>query len=139
MHLHPLGLHSIALTDIATEADIKLLVDSFYDRVNRDELLSPVFNDFAKVEWDSHLPSMYKFWSTLLFRSMTYKGQPFPKHLPLPVAKEHFDRWLKLFKETVDSLFAGPKAEEAKGYAMSIADTFQLRMGLLEFSGRSML
>lgn len=121
------------MKDIATDGDIRVLVDSFYEKVNRDGLLSPVFNEFAKVDWAEHLPSMYRFWSTLLFRSGTYKGQPFPKHAPLPVAKEHFDRWLALFRQTVDEHFAGPKAEEAKGYAASIADTFQLRMGLLGF------
>lgn len=56
------------------------------------------------------------------------------KHFPLPVAKEHFDRWVGLFVETVERLFTGPKAEEAKGYARSIADTFQMRMGLHELS-----
>jgi hypothetical protein len=42
----------------------------------------------------------------------------------LPVGKAHFDRWLELFLETVDENFSGPKAEEAKGRALSIADTF---------------
>jgi hemoglobin len=50
----------------------------------------------------------------------------------LPVRKEHFSRWLALFLETVNAHFAGPKAEEAKGRAASIADTFAQRMGLLK-------
>ena len=49
----------------------------------------------------------------------------------LPVEKAHFDRWLELFLATVDELFAGPKAKEAKGRALSVADTFARRMGLL--------
>ena len=49
----------------------------------------------------------------------------------LPVGKAHFDRWLELFLETVDENFSGPKAEEAKGRALSIADTFARRMSLL--------
>jgi hemoglobin len=118
------------LHDIVDEADIKRLVDAFYAKVNCDDLLSPVFNDFAKVDWEKHLPLLCTFWSTLLFRSAAYKGQPFPKHLLLPVAREHFDRWVSLFKQTVDELFKGPKAIETKGFAMSIADTFQRRMGL---------
>ncbi len=118
------------LTDISNDADIKCMVDAFYARVNRDELLSPVFNGFARVNWEEHLPLLCTFWSTLLFRSGTYKGQPFPKHLLLPVAKEHFTRWVSLFIQTVDELFVGAKADEAKGFARSIADTFQRRMGL---------
>ena len=117
--------------DITSDSDIKELVDAFYAKVNRDPLLAPVFNDFAKVNWSEHLPLLYSFWSTLLFRAGSYKGQPFPKHLLLPVAREHFARWILLFTQTVDELFEGPKANEAKGFALSIADTFQRRMGLL--------
>jgi hemoglobin len=118
------------LRDITDESDVKQLVDAFYAKVNRDDLLGPVFNGFARVNWDEHLPLLCTFWSTLLFRAGTYKGQPFPKHLLLPVAREHFARWVLLFTQTVDELFRGVKANEAKGFALSIADTFQRRMGL---------
>ncbi len=60
----------------------------------------------------------------MLLGTGTYRGAPFPKHAVLPVEKAHFDRWLELFLATVDELFSGPKAEEAKGRALSIADTF---------------
>jgi len=123
--------------DIETEADIKLLVDTFYDNVNQDALLSPVFNDFAQVNWQTHLPIMYKFWSTVLFGSMAYKGQPFPKHLPLPVDRQHFSRWIALFTQTVDDLFEGAKAAEAKQKATSIAQIFQMKLGLFEVMGQS--
>jgi len=73
---------------------------------------------------------MYSFWSTMLFRTATYKGRPWPKHTPLPVRQEHFERWVSLFCQTVDSLFTGPKASEAKSTALSIADTFQTRFGI---------
>ena len=119
-------------SDILGEEDIQRLVHAFYAKVNNDPLLAPVFNDVAKVNWDEHLPLLCRFWSTLLFRTMTFEGRPFPKHVVLPLQKEHFTRWVSLFTGTVDELFAGAKAEEAKGFARSIADTFQLRMGLLD-------
>jgi len=118
--------------EIENEADIKLLVDTFYENVNQDELLEPVFNGFAQVDWESHLPTMYKFWSSLLLGTSTYRGQPFPKHLRLPVESKHFNRWISLFLLTVDSLFEGAKAEEAKQKAANIAHIFQMRMGLLD-------
>ena len=118
--------------EIENEADIKLLVDTFYENVNQDELLEPVFNGFAQVDWESHLPTMYKFWSSLLLGTSTYRGQPFPKHLRLPVESKHFNRWISLFLQTVDSLFEGAKAEEAKQKAANIAHIFQMRMGLLD-------
>jgi hemoglobin len=118
------------LNDIATEQDIRVLVDSFYELVAKDDLLGPIFNEIARVDWEHHLPTMYTFWSTMLFRSMSYKGRPWPKHAPLPVRKEHFERWVSLFCQTVDARFSGAKANEAKSIALSIADTFQTRFGI---------
>lgn len=117
--------------DIATSADIKTLVDSFYDRVNRDELLAPIFNEVAEVEWENHLPTMYRFWESMLLGANTYQGAPFPKHAVLPVQQAHFERWLALFVATVDAHFAGPKSDDAKARAVCIADTFARRMGIL--------
>jgi hemoglobin len=116
--------------DIVSEEDIKLLVDSFYDKVNKQADLSYIFNEFAHVDWKSHLPKMYDFWSSILFGSMKYSGQPFPKHLALPLKKENFDQWLSLFFDTVDEHFNGPKADESKIRASVIAKTFLYKMGL---------
>ncbi|MCC3159167.1 group III truncated hemoglobin [Hymenobacter sp. 15J16-1T3B] len=117
-----------SLPDIQTEADIQALVDWFYDKVNQDELLGPVFNDVAAVHWPAHLPTMYDFWSSILLGTARYKGRPFPKHLALPIEKPHFQRWLQLFYQTVAENFAGPKAEEAKVKALNIATMFEYRM-----------
>lgn len=118
------------MKDIETFQDIKLMVDRFYDKVNKDPLLSPVFNDFAKVNWEKHLPVMYEFWSTLLLGTASYKGQPFDKHVPLPLKADHFDQWVSLFTETLDSNFNGEKAEEAKMKAKNIAILFQYKLKL---------
>ena len=117
--------------DIQNAADIRTLVDRFYERVNRDPLLGPIFNEVAEVDWPSHLATLYAFWESMLFGTGTYQGAPFPKHSVLPIEKAHFDRWLQLFLATVDENFSGAKAEEAKARALSIADTFARRMGVL--------
>jgi len=115
--------------DIATRADVIRLVDNFYDKVRRDELLSPVF---AHVDWPAHLPTMYNFWCSLLFGDQTYSGNPFMRHKNLPIDSEHFTKWLALFIETVDEEFAGDRASELKQRAQSIAGVFQHRLGLLK-------
>jgi hemoglobin len=120
------------LPDITNEADIKRLVDTFYESINRDPLLAPIFNDHAKVNWAGHLPIMYRFWSSLLLGTTTYKGQPFTNHVPLPISREHFEQWITLFKQTVDSLFQGVKAEEAKLRAENIAHMFQYKLDWLK-------
>lgn len=78
--------------DLTTAEDVRTLVDSFYAKVGRDDLLAPVFNDFAHVDWATHLPIMYRFWESMLFSAGSYEGAPFPKHAVLPVQKEHFAR-----------------------------------------------
>ncbi|MES2766668.1 MAG: group III truncated hemoglobin [Bacteroidota bacterium] len=122
------------MNDITTRTDIELLVNTFYDKVNKDDVLSPVFNDFAEVNWEEHLPKMYSFWETLLFEERTYDGRPFPPHTFLPIAAFHFERWILLFKSTVDELFKGEKADMAKLRASTIAHVFQNRLGIIPTS-----
>lgn len=114
--------------DIRTEEDIILMVNSFYEKVNQDSLLSYVFNDFAQVDWNSHLPKMYSFWNTLIFAKQSYKGNPFAAHIPLPIKAEHFDKWIQLFNQNIDEHFVGEVAEQTKQRAFSIATIFQSKM-----------
>jgi len=113
---------------LQSKEDIIVMVNSFYDKVNKDELLSPIFNDIAKVQWESHLPIMYEFWNSILLGTATYFGSPFPKHLPLPIEQKHFDRWLELFHQTVNDNFEGKLAEEAKNRAANIAQIFSFKI-----------
>lgn len=114
--------------DIETEADVRLLVDTFYHKVNADPLLAPVFNEFAQVDWPAHLPKMYDFWSGLLLHTTRYQGRPFLKHIPLPINDAHFEQWLALFLRTVEELFEGPIADTAKLRARNIAQVFSARL-----------
>ncbi len=118
----------VPLPDLQNEADIMRLVDTFYARVNEDALLRPIFNDVAQVDWAAHLPTMYSFWSSVLLGTSRYKGRPMAKHFPLPIGAAHFRQWLALFRASVDELFAGPGAEEAKTKAQSIGAMFEHRM-----------
>ncbi|WP_185140175.1 group III truncated hemoglobin [Reichenbachiella versicolor] len=117
--------------DISTEEDIKLMVDSFYARVNENPLLSDVFNGFAKVDWDSHLPRMYQFWEGLILGKQGFKGNPFAVHQPLPINKEHFEQWIGLFVENIDALFEGEVTEQTKLRARSIAHIFESKLSAL--------
>ena len=118
--------------DIKSIEDIELLVNKFYEKVNQDDLLAWIFNDLSKVDWRSHLPVMYDFWSSILLGTKAYKGQPFDVHLYLPVDKRHFDRWVGLFEETVDENFSGPVAKEAKLRANTISEIFQFKIKVIK-------
>ena len=118
--------------DIGNRADIKQLIDAFYIKVRADDRIGYLFNDVANVNWEHHLPRMYDFWESILFQAGGYKGNPIPAHMKLneqsPLLAEHFQRWVGLFKETVDELFEGEKAEVAKQRAMSIATIIQIKV-----------
>ena len=52
------------LVELASRADIVPLVDAFYERVREDKILSSIFTDVARVDWEVHLPKMYDFWES---------------------------------------------------------------------------
>ena len=112
------------IKDIETIEDIKLLVNTFYGRVQKDELIGPIFNEKLEGKWIHHLEKMYSFWQTILLEEYTYKGKPFPPHAHLPVGDFHFERWKEVFNKTVDELFKGKVADEAKWRAERMAAVF---------------
>jgi hemoglobin len=118
--------------DIKNREDIMILVNSFYNHVKRDKLIGPIFNDAAKIDWNTHLPKMYDFWETVLLGTGSYSGNTLKKHLDLnnhfKLLGSHFDHWLILFKTTIDELFEGPTAQQAKNKADSIATVIKIKI-----------
>ena len=115
--------------DITDRRDVACLVNVFYDRVRDDDILGPIFDDIAHVDWATHLPRMYDFWESVLFARATFKGAPLVVHRALarrtPLTAAAFDRWIALFQSTVDDLFSGPMAEHAKNSAARIAASME--------------
>ncbi len=113
------------MKDIENRKDIKTLVNAFYDKVNADAKISHFFNEIVKVDWDLHLPKMYNFWETLLFGKKAFKGNPMLVHVLIAqkemMHQEHFDRWLTLWRKTLDENFKGERAEMAYNKAQQIA------------------
>ena len=125
-----------ALPDLASRADIERLVNAFYDKIRSDELLGFIFNDVAKTDWAAHLPKMYAFWETMIFRTGGYTGNPLGVHarlVPLTgMGRPQFDRWLNLFTAAVDGLFSGEKAEHIKSSAADMANVIHARINGVE-------
>lgn len=118
--------------DIKGRDDIKLLIDTFYIKVRNDKSLGYIFDEIAKVDWENHMPIMYDFWENTLFHTGGYKRNAMQPHLDLnekiPLTKAHFDQWLLIFKATVDELFSGEIANNAKTRALSIATMIQFKI-----------
>jgi hemoglobin len=124
----------VATADIESRRDIVRLVDAFYGRVRADAMLGPIFDDVAQVDWATHLPRMYDFWEAVLFGAATFKGNPLAVHRELatrtPLTDREFQRWLRLFHATIDDLFVGVMAEEARARSSRIAAVMQYHVAL---------
>lgn len=108
-------MHSASVKpDILGRPDIVKLVDAFYGKVRADGPLGHVFDEVAKVHWETHLPKLYNFWDTVLFRAGTFRGNPLVAHANLLAETDMgwplFERWLELFRGTVADLFEGENA-----------------------------
>lgn len=118
--------------DIRNKEDIKVLVDTFYGKVEASPILGFIFNDVANIDWEVHLPHMYNFWAGILFGENEFRGNPMFKHIVLskktPMTDIEFAEWLRLFHETMGELYDGPKAEEALMRSKMIARNFLLRI-----------
>lgn len=118
--------------DIENRKDIENLINSFYDKVKADDILGPIFNVQIPVNWEVHLPVMYKFWENAIFYSGGYTGNPMTLHAhihkKIGLEAKQFERWLKLFNETTDELFEGEKAGLAKERAFSIAKVMEQKI-----------
>lgn len=112
------------IKDIAHRADIEILVNEFYSKVRKDDMLGKIFEEIIQDRWPEHLEKMYRFWETVLLNNHTYQGSPFMPHAKLPIGKKHFERWLKLFKATVNENFEGEIANEANWRAEKMAEMF---------------
>ena len=114
--------------DILSLDDVKILVNTFYGKVREDGMLAPIFNERIQDRWPEHLEKMYRFWQTVLLGPHTYYGAPFVPHAQLPVAHQHFEKWMELFNQTVDELFTGIVADEAKWRGQKMAQMFEMKI-----------
>lgn len=111
--------------DIQGREDIILLVNTFYTYVEQSPTIGYIFNEVAKIDWNKHLPKMYSFWASALFGEKSYTGSPMRRHIALSklttMSVVEFNEWLSIFNRTVDELFLGKVANEAKFRAANIA------------------
>jgi hemoglobin len=121
-----------APTDIETRADCERLVRAFYSKALVDPVIGYIFTDVAKLDLEAHVPRIASFWETILLGAGTYGGGAFRPHAVVhgksPLRKGHFERWLFLWRATVDELFAGPRADLAKSHAERVAGAFHARL-----------
>lgn len=111
--------------DLDSPEEITEMVRRFYVDVAQDDLLGPVFNDVARVDWSEHLHKLTDFWCRALLGLPGYAGNPFRAHARVHARRAftaaHFERWLTLFHETLELGWIGPNTDRARSIANDVA------------------
>jgi hemoglobin len=119
--------------DLENREDVYLLVTSFYKKVREDTVLGPFFNGVIK-NWEEHLDRLTTFWEASLFLKTKYTGNPLEAHVKVDVdnnhkiSELHFGLWLNLWFQTIDELFEGDYAQNAKFKARKMGTFLYLKM-----------
>ena len=123
------------LRDIENRDDVFKLVSTFYEKIKKDTFIGHIFLEIiSEEEWDPHIEKLTDFWETNLFFVRKFKGNPMKahkdvdKHFNYNITQKHFGKWLELWFTTIDELFIGKKALEAKERARNIASALFFRM-----------
>lgn len=120
------------MIDLDSRTQVHDLVVGFYREVVLDDLLHPVFDDVAEVDWAEHIPKLIDFWCRVLLNEPGYDGAVLTAHRHIHDIQafrvEHFDRWFELWVECIDAGWTGPHAELAKSHAARIGRTLARRL-----------
>ena len=124
------------LNDIRGRDDIVRLVTAFYGTLFDDPVLGPIFRDVAKVDLFRHIPVFADFWENILFQTGAYRGGLMAAHIRVhllePLDVHHLQRWLDTWETTIDSMFAGPRANHAKVQASRVGVNMFQRLAMFE-------
>lgn len=115
--------------DIGSRDDIDHLLRHFYARAMHDPVIGYLFTEVAHLDLEAHLPVIGNFWEAVLLQRPVYRGNPMRQHHALhamsALRAEHFQQWVALWSASVDALFEGPVADEARRRAAIVAEAMQ--------------
>ncbi len=127
--------------DIQDAADVRCMVDGFYESVLRDDRLASIFLRDAGIVLSEHLPRIRAYWEKLLLGTPGYHRHTMNIHRELhakrPLSVDDFHRWLSLFHRNLDRRFAGPVTERARRAADTIAANMQAALPVLKHPAAS--
>lgn len=118
--------------DIETRADLEGMLRAFYEKAFADELIGHFFTKVVPLNLDTHIPVITDFWEAIIFNKHSYKKNVMVVHQHIHnlshIKKEHLDRWVEIFTETVEEMFDGDKATLIKQRATSIATIMDIKL-----------
>ncbi len=120
-----------------TRENLNKLVLKFYAKVVKDDLIGPIFvdvlgKDLKSDEWQAHIRLLTDFWASIALGDFTYNGSPFAPHVKFEerLSIEAFERWLKLFFETLNTIYEPKIAQQFLAKSKNIAGNFIRNLNL---------
>lgn len=118
------------LSEVVDRESVGRLVRAFYAKILQDDVVGPYFlqalgPDMKSFKWLEHLHTLDKFWMQMMGEENNYRGSPFVPHAFLPnLTKEKFERWLAIFKQTLDEHYVNELSEKFYAKADNLATQF---------------
>ncbi len=103
---------------------------SFYVKAIDDEEIGHFFvneigDDMTDEEWIHHIELLADFWLAKLLGEDTYYGNFVGAHVKMPhIKRESYAKWLELFSQTADEVYAPDVAEVFKKKAVQLVKEF---------------
>lgn len=118
--------------DIETRDEVEDFLKAFYKKAFADDLIGHFFIEVVPLDLETHIPIIANFWESIIFNKQNYRKNVMEVHQHIhhlsKIKKEHLDRWVKLFTETLDESFAGERTELMKQRAKSIATLMDIKL-----------
>lgn len=113
-----------------TEALVRKVIISFYDKVRTDAVLGPVFAEAIGDDWDPHIERIILFWLTASRLGRGYSAQRFmPAHLRnRSIRADQLPRWLELFRNTAAEQCSPQIASALIDIAERMAETLKISL-----------
>lgn len=118
--------------DVTTRAQLQEMLVSFYGQALQDKLIGVFFTEVVPLDMARHLPVITDFWEAVVLGTRGYGKNVMEIHRHIhqlsAIKKEHLDRWLLLFTQTINNHFEGPNATLMEQRARSIATMMNLKL-----------
>lgn len=118
--------------DIESREELEELLKAFYKKAFADELIGLFFTEVVPLDLKTHIPVIANFWESVAFNKPSYRNNVMEVHQHIhrlcKIQKEHLDRWVSIFSDTLDQYFEGTRTELMKQRARSIATIMDLKL-----------
>lgn len=111
--------------DVTTRTQLEAMLAHFYTLALKDDEIGFFFTRVVPLDMEKHLPVITDFWESVVLGTRGYSKNVMALHQHIhqlsAIRKEHLDRWVSLFTQTIHYHFEGPNATLMAQRATSIA------------------